>query len=77
MGKNLPHQILKRNFSSRGISHVSPLSSMKLTLLPILFMLQIMQSIGFLGPAFFLTQLSHVRTPAMAVLCMACSQVEA
>ncbi|KOM37107.1 hypothetical protein LR48_Vigan03g048800 [Vigna angularis] len=34
----------------------------------------IMQSIGFLGPAFFLSQLSHVRTPAMAVLCMACSQ---
>nr|KYP64214.1 hypothetical protein KK1_018805 [Cajanus cajan] len=34
----------------------------------------IMQSIGFLGPAFFLTQLSHVKTPAMAVLCMACSQ---
>jgi len=41
----------------------------------ILLMLQIMQSIGFLGPAFFLTQLSHVKTPAMAVLCMACSQV--
>ncbi|KAG8477430.1 hypothetical protein CXB51_030363 [Gossypium anomalum] len=36
--------------------------------------LAIMQSIGFLGPAFFLTQLSYVRTPAMAVLCMACSQ---
>ncbi|OEL27569.1 putative anion transporter 1, chloroplastic [Dichanthelium oligosanthes] len=35
---------------------------------------QIMQSIGFLGPAFFLTQLSHVNSPAMAVLCMACSQ---
>ncbi|XP_022757378.1 probable anion transporter 1, chloroplastic isoform X3 [Durio zibethinus] len=35
---------------------------------------KIMQSIGFLGPAFFLTQLSHVRTPALAVLCMACSQ---
>jgi MFS transporter, ACS family, solute carrier family 17 (sodium-dependent inorganic phosphate cotransporter), other len=34
-----------------------------------------MQSIGFLGPAFFLTQLSHVKTPALAVLCMACSQV--
>ncbi|OIW21423.1 hypothetical protein TanjilG_03457 [Lupinus angustifolius] len=34
----------------------------------------IMQSIEFLGPAFFLTQLSHVRTPAIAVLCMACSQ---
>ncbi|MBA0714940.1 hypothetical protein Golax_013879 [Gossypium laxum] len=36
--------------------------------------LEIMQSIGFLGPAFFLTQLRYVRTPAMAVLCMACSQ---
>ncbi|OIT07332.1 PREDICTED: ascorbate transporter, chloroplastic [Nicotiana attenuata] len=35
---------------------------------------KIMQSIGFLGPAFFLSQLSHVRTPALAVLCMACSQ---
>ncbi|CAJ1819588.1 unnamed protein product [Sphenostylis stenocarpa] len=35
---------------------------------------KIMQTIGFLGPAFFLSQLSHVRTPAMAVLCMACSQ---
>ncbi|KAF3335704.1 putative anion transporter 4 [Carex littledalei] len=35
---------------------------------------KIMQSIGFLGPAFFLTQLSRVRTPALAVLCMACSQ---
>ncbi|KAK9069111.1 hypothetical protein SSX86_013227 [Deinandra increscens subsp. villosa] len=33
-----------------------------------------MQSIGFLGPAFFLSQLSHVDSPAMAVLCMACSQ---
>ncbi|XAR63048.1 hypothetical protein NMG60_11022849 [Bertholletia excelsa] len=35
---------------------------------------KIMQSIGFLGPAFFLTQLSYVKTPAFAVLCMACSQ---
>ncbi|PHT40803.1 hypothetical protein CQW23_19657 [Capsicum baccatum] len=34
----------------------------------------IMQSIGFLGPAFFLTQLSRVKTPLFAVLCMACSQ---
>ncbi|KAF4374350.1 hypothetical protein F8388_002248 [Cannabis sativa] len=33
-----------------------------------------MQTIGFLGPAFFLTQLSHINSPAMAVLCMACSQ---
>ncbi|XP_039008249.1 ascorbate transporter, chloroplastic-like [Hibiscus syriacus] len=35
---------------------------------------KIMQSIGFLGPAFFLTQLTYVRTPAMSLLCMACSQ---
>ncbi|OIT02541.1 PREDICTED: probable anion transporter 1, chloroplastic [Nicotiana attenuata] len=35
---------------------------------------KIMQTIGFLGPAFFLTQLSHVDSPAMAVLCMSCSQ---
>ncbi|CAG7881880.1 unnamed protein product [Brassica rapa] len=52
---------------SRGLSITSShkLSSM---------VRQIMQSIGFLGPAFFLTQLSRVKTPAMAVLCMACSQ---
>ncbi|KAH0448013.1 hypothetical protein IEQ34_021813 [Dendrobium chrysotoxum] len=35
---------------------------------------KIMQSIGFLGPAFFLTQLSHINTPLLAVFCMACSQ---
>ncbi|PKA59381.1 putative anion transporter 4, chloroplastic [Apostasia shenzhenica] len=35
---------------------------------------KLMQTIGFLGPAFFLTQLSHVNSPALAVLCMACSQ---
>lgn len=35
---------------------------------------KLMQTIGFLGPAFFLTQLSHVNSPAMAVLCMTCSQ---
>ncbi|KAI8008180.1 putative deoxyribonuclease TATDN1 [Camellia lanceoleosa] len=38
---------------------------------------KIMQSIGFLGLAFFLTHLSHVKTLALAVLCMACSQVVA
>ena len=34
-----------------------------------------MQTIGFLGPAFFLTQLSHITSPTQAVLCMMCSQV--
>lgn len=35
---------------------------------------KVMQTIGFLGPAFFLTQLSHVNSPSLAVLCMMCSQ---
>ncbi|XP_002979008.2 sodium-dependent phosphate transport protein 1, chloroplastic [Selaginella moellendorffii] len=35
---------------------------------------KVMQSIGFLGPAFFLTQLSHIRSPSGAVLCMMASQ---
>ncbi|KAL5075932.1 hypothetical protein RYX36_014916 [Vicia faba] len=35
---------------------------------------QIMQTVGFLGPAFFLTQLSHIHSPVMDVLCMTCSQ---
>ncbi|CAM6020223.1 unnamed protein product [Sphagnum balticum] len=35
---------------------------------------KIMQSIGFLGPAFFLTQLTHIQSPPLAVLCMMCSQ---
>ena len=41
----------------------------------LLFCVQIMQTVGFLGRAFFLTQLSHINNPAMAVLCMTCSQV--
>ncbi|KAH9604124.1 hypothetical protein KSS87_010464 [Heliosperma pusillum] len=35
---------------------------------------KIMQTIGFLGPALSLSVLSKVKTPALAVLCMACSQ---
>ncbi|XP_021767095.1 ascorbate transporter, chloroplastic-like [Chenopodium quinoa] len=35
---------------------------------------KIMQTIGFIGPAISLSVLSQVRTPALAVLCMACSQ---
>ena len=33
-----------------------------------------MQTLGFLGPAFFLTQLQHVTSPMMAVLCMCACQ---
>lgn len=35
---------------------------------------KVMQTIGFLGPAFFLTQLQHVTSPMMAILCMCACQ---
>ncbi|XP_027349105.1 ascorbate transporter, chloroplastic isoform X2 [Abrus precatorius] len=82
------NQVLKFNLTESGLLCVLPWLTMAAfaniggwiadTLvrkgLSITAVRKIMQSIGFLGPAFFLTQLSHVRTPAMAVLCMACSQ---
>ncbi|KAH9731912.1 Ascorbate transporter [Citrus sinensis] len=82
------NQVLKFNLTESGLFCVLPWLTMAVfanmggwiadTLvskgLSITAVRKIMQSIGFLGPAFFLTQLSHVRTPAMAVLCMACSQ---
>ncbi|WJX92647.1 Ascorbate transporter, chloroplastic, variant 2 [Trifolium repens] len=82
------NQVLKFNLTESGLLCVLPWLTMAIfaniggwiadTLvskgLSITTVRKIMQSIGFLGPAFFLTQLSHVRTPAMAVLCMACSQ---
>ncbi|KAL3517174.1 hypothetical protein ACH5RR_024076 [Cinchona calisaya] len=81
-------QVLKFNLTESGLLCVLPWLTMAFfaniggwiadTLvskgLSITSVRKIMQSIGFLGPAFFLTQLSHVKTPAMAVLCMACSQ---
>ncbi|BAT97958.1 hypothetical protein VIGAN_09155200 [Vigna angularis var. angularis] len=82
------NQVLKFNLTESGLFCVLPWLTMAIfaniggwiadTLvskgLSITSVRKIMQSVGFLGPAFFLTQLSHVRTPAMAVLCMACSQ---
>ncbi|KAK7292689.1 hypothetical protein RJT34_15541 [Clitoria ternatea] len=82
------NQVLKFNLTESGLFCVLPWLTMAVfaniggwiadTLvskgLSITTVRKIMQSIGFLGPAFFLTQLGHVRTPAMAVLCMACSQ---
>ncbi|XP_072965903.1 probable anion transporter 4, chloroplastic isoform X1 [Typha angustifolia] len=82
------NQVLKFNLTESGLFCVLPWLTMAVfaniggwiadTLvgkgLSITTVRKIMQSIGFLGPAFFLTQLSHVRTPALAVLCMACSQ---
>lgn len=82
------NQVLKFNLTESGLLCVLPWLTMAAfaniggwiadTLisrgLSITTVRKIMQSIGFLGPAFFLTQLSNVKTPAMAVLCMACSQ---
>ncbi|CAH8287604.1 unnamed protein product [Eruca vesicaria subsp. sativa] len=82
---NLIFQVLKFNLTESGLLCVLPWFTMAVmaniggwiadTLVSRgLSITSIMQSIGFLGPAFFLTQLSRVKTPAMAVLCMACSQ---
>lgn len=82
------NQVLKFNLTESGLLCVLPWLTMAVfaniggwiadTLvakgLSITTVRKIMQSIGFLGPAFFLTQLSRVRTPGLAVLCMACSQ---
>lgn len=82
------NQVLKFNLTESGLFCVLPWLTMAVfaniggwiadTLvsrgLSITAVRKIMQSIGFLGPAFFLTQLSHIKTPAMAVLCMSCSQ---
>ncbi|XP_010275629.1 PREDICTED: ascorbate transporter, chloroplastic-like isoform X2 [Nelumbo nucifera] len=82
------NQVLKFNLTESGLFCVLPWLTMAVfaniggwiadTLvsrgLSITSVRKIMQTIGFLGPAFFLTQLSHVRSPALAVLCMACSQ---
>ncbi|CAI0470322.1 unnamed protein product [Linum tenue] len=79
------NQVLKFNLTESGLLCVLPWLTMAVfanlggwiadTLVSKgLSITTIMQSIGFLGPAFFLTQLSNVKTPAMAVLCMACSQ---
>ena len=36
---------------------------------------KIMQSVGFIGPALFMSQLAHVVNPGQAVLCMVLCQV--
>ncbi|KAL3530858.1 hypothetical protein ACH5RR_010180 [Cinchona calisaya] len=82
------HQVLKFNLMESGMLSVLPWLTMAFSAnvggwiadtlvskgVSVTSVRKIMQTIGFLGPAFFLTQLSHVDSPAMAVLCMACSQ---
>ncbi|XP_073291575.1 sodium-dependent phosphate transport protein 1, chloroplastic-like [Primulina huaijiensis] len=82
------HQVLKFNLTESGLFCVFPWLTMACsanfggwiadTLVSkgasVTNVRKIMQSIGFLGPAFFLSQLSHADSPAMAVLCMTCCQ---
>uniref|UniRef100_A0A7N0UM98 Major facilitator superfamily (MFS) profile domain-containing protein n=1 Tax=Kalanchoe fedtschenkoi TaxID=63787 RepID=A0A7N0UM98_KALFE len=82
------NQVLKFNLTESGLFCVLPWLTMAFSAnlggwiadtlvskgLSVTMVRKIMQTIGFLGPAFFLTQLSHVDSPATAVLCMACSQ---
>ncbi|MQL94856.1 hypothetical protein Taro_027520 [Colocasia esculenta] len=82
------HQVLKFNLTESGLFCVLPWLTMAVSAniggwiadtlvsrgLSVTTVRKIMQSIGFLGPAFFLTQLGHINSPGMAVLCMACSQ---
>ncbi|KAA8549374.1 hypothetical protein F0562_001058 [Nyssa sinensis] len=82
------NQVLKFNLTESGLFCVLPWLTMAFSanvggwiadtlvskVLSVTIVRKIMQTIGFLGPAFFLTQLSHINSPAMAVLCMACSQ---
>ncbi|KAF3330038.1 putative anion transporter 1 [Carex littledalei] len=82
------NQVLKFNLTESGLLCVLPWLTMAFSAnmggwiadsliskgLSVTTVRKVMQSIGFLGPAFFLTQLSNVHSPVMAVLCMACSQ---
>ncbi|KAG6531489.1 probable anion transporter 1, chloroplastic [Zingiber officinale] len=82
------NQVLKFNLTDSGLFCILPWLTMAVSAnfggwiadtlvsrgMSVTTVRKIMQSIGFLGPAFFLTQLSHVHSPEMAVLCMVCSQ---
>ncbi|KAL5079770.1 hypothetical protein RYX36_008191 [Vicia faba] len=82
------NQVLKFNLTESGLCCVLPWLTMAIfanfggwiadTLVTrgvsVTTVRKIMQTLGFLGPAFFLTQLSHIHSPVMVVLCMTCSQ---
>ncbi|XP_057789846.1 sodium-dependent phosphate transport protein 1, chloroplastic-like isoform X1 [Salvia miltiorrhiza] len=82
------NQVLKFNLTESGLYSVFPWLTMAFSAnlggwiadtlvsrgVSVTLVRKMMQTVGFLGPAFFLTQLSHIDSPAVAVLCMACSQ---
>ncbi|KAL5075493.1 hypothetical protein RYX36_014477 [Vicia faba] len=82
------NQVLKFNLTESGLFCVLPWLAMAISAnfggwiadtlvtrgVSITTVRKIMQTVGFLGPAFFLTQLSHIHSPVMDVLCMTCSQ---
>eukprot|EP00250_Pteridium_aquilinum_P019249 c24363_g1_i1 orf=303-2168(+) len=81
-------QVLKFNLMESGMFSVLPWLTMALSAnlggwiadtlvsrgVSVTVVRKVMQTLGFLGPAFFLTQLSHISSPFQAVLCMMCSQ---
>ncbi|MCO5548515.1 hypothetical protein L7F22_001975 [Adiantum nelumboides] len=81
-------QVLKFNLTESGLFSVLPWLTMAIAAnvggwiadtlvskgVSVTIVRKVMQTLGFLGPAFFLTQLSHVNSPFSAVLCMMCSQ---
>ncbi|KAL5057194.1 hypothetical protein RYX36_028798 [Vicia faba] len=67
------NQVLKFNLTKSGLFCVLPWLTMAISA-NFCKVSPIMQTVGFLGPAFFLTQLSHIHSPVMVVLCMTCSQ---
>ncbi|KAL5078992.1 hypothetical protein RYX36_007413, partial [Vicia faba] len=82
------NQVLKFNLTESGLFCVLPWLTMAISAnfggwiadtlmtrgVSVTTVRKIMQTVGFLGSAFFLTQLSHIHSPVMVVLCMTCSQ---
>lgn len=82
------NQVLGMNMQESGYYSVLPWITMALTAnlggfvadkmvesgIPTIRVRKVMQTVGFMGPAFFLTQLAHISTPAAAVACMCASQ---
>jgi len=82
------NQVLGMNMQESGFYSVLPWITMAITAnvggwladkliesgVPTIKVRKGMQTVGFMGPAIFLTQLANISTPAAAVACMCCSQ---
>mmetsp|Transcript_34740 Transcript_34740/g.75952 ORF Transcript_34740/g.75952 Transcript_34740/m.75952 type:complete len:547 (-) Transcript_34740:856-2496(-) len=82
------NQVLGMNMQESGFYSVLPWITMALTAnvggfaadklveggMPTIRVRKVMQTVGFMGPAFFLTQLANINSPGAAVACMCASQ---